>query len=78
MLRVLLFYVPGESAAKNPDYYARNADEVWIYRHLFSATKRWAVGVASRGAGNKGPSDTRIEFYRNWSASLVPDRLPPW
>ena len=74
LLRVMLFHTPGDSPAKNPDYYARSADEVWVYRFLFSASKRWAIGAASEGSGQKDPArETGIEFYRNWSASLMPD-----
>ena len=74
LLRFMLFHTPGDSPAKNPDYYARNADEVWVYRYLFSATKRWAIGAAADGSGPKDAArETGIEFYRNWSASLMPD-----
>ena len=74
LLRVLLFHTPGDSPAKNPDYYARSGDEVWVYRYLFSATKRWAIRAAADGSGPKDAArETGIEFYRNWSASLMPD-----
>ena len=44
-------------------------DELWIYRHIFSAAKPWAVGVF----GAQSSNETGIEFYRKWAASLTPD-----
>ena len=69
LLRLSLFHSAFDFASKDPEYYARNADELWIYRYLFSSSKRWAVAAQ----GESGASDTRIEFYRNWATSLMPD-----
>src|SRR2546429_3186465 len=69
LLRLSLFHSAFDLASKDPEYYARNADELWIYRYLFSSSSRWAVAAQ----GENGKSDTRIEFYRNWATSLMPD-----
>jgi len=69
LLRFSLFHTSGELASKDPEYYARTLDELWIYRQLFSAGTPWAVGAAQAGAS----SDTSIEFYKSWATSLVPD-----
>lgn len=69
LLRIALFHTSVELAAKDPEYYAKSLDELWIYRHLFSASKRWTVGARRPEAAG----ETTIEFYKNWAASLVPD-----
>lgn len=69
LLRVSLFHSSVGLASQDPEYYARNLDELWIYRQLFSGSKRWTVG--SRGQDASG--ETRIEFYRKWGTSLKPD-----
>jgi hypothetical protein len=69
LLRLSLFHSSVELASQNPEYYARTLDELWIYRQLFSASKRWAVDNRAPDAAG----ETRIEFYRNWPASLMPD-----
>ena len=69
LLRYSLFSSSLELGSQDPDFYARNLDEVWVYRHLFSANKRWTVG-----AGNADSSgETQIEFYKRWPTSLMPD-----
>jgi hypothetical protein len=35
-----------------PEYYARSLDELWVYRHLFSSAKPWAVGLLGAQASN--------------------------
>lgn len=69
LLRLSLFRVPGRFASQDPTYYARTFDELWIYRHLFSASKRWAVAFERAPA----TPETPIEFYRKWATSLMPD-----
>jgi len=78
LLRYALFHTTVELGAKEPQYYARSLDELWIYRHLFSTSERWIVApgdtresTAADAAGENGGS--RIEFYRRWPASLMPD-----
>jgi hypothetical protein len=69
LLRYSLFHVKVELASQEPEYYARTLDELWIYRHLFSTNKRWAVGSGQADA----TGETGIEFYKKWPTSLVPD-----
>ena len=69
LLRISLFHTTAELAAKDPEYYARSLDELWVYRHLFSASTPWAVGSGQVNAS----SETSIEFYKSWATSLVPD-----
>ena len=69
VVRASLFHTSLEFASQDPEYYARSLDELWIYRHIFSAAKPWAVGVL----GAQPSNETGIEFYRKWAASLTPD-----
>jgi hypothetical protein len=48
LLRVSLFHSSVEFASQDPEYYARTLDELWIYRQLFSRSKRWSVPVSLR------------------------------
>ncbi len=69
LLRWILFHTSLALAAKDPAFYARSLDEVWVYRHLF-------VGGGRDGMVPDQPvatRDTGIEFYRRWPASLEPD-----
>jgi hypothetical protein len=70
LLRFTLFHSSAEFASQNPEYYARTLDELWIYRHLFSGSKRWTVGAGQADATR----ETSIEFYRKWPTSLTPDK----
>ena len=70
LLRITLFHSSVEFASQDPEYYARTLDELWIYRQLFSASKRWTVGAGQPDA----TGETRIEFYRKWPTSLIPDQ----
>ena len=74
LLRFALFHTSVGLAAKNPYYYAFSADELWIYRYLFSSSKRWAITAEPRNASQ----ETGIEFYRKWSTSLEPDAELGW
>ena len=69
LLRLSLFHSSFDFASKDPEYYARTLDELWIYRFLFSSSKRWSLAAQ----GENASGETRIEFYRNWSTSLMPD-----
>jgi hypothetical protein len=69
LLRISLFHTSAELASKDPEYYARSLDELWVYRHLFSATTPFAVGLGTADAS----SETSNEFYKSWATSLVPD-----
>ena len=69
LLRISLFHSSVEFASQDPEYYARTLDELWIYRQLFSRSKRWTVGAGQPDA----TGETRIEFYRKWPTSLTPD-----
>ena len=69
LLRFTLFHSPGKYASQDPEYYARTLDELWIYRQLFSASQRWTVGAGQADATR----ETRIEFYKKWPTSLIPD-----
>ena len=70
LLRVSLFHSSVGFASQDPEYYARTLDELWIYRQLFSRSKRWTVGAGQPDA----TGETRIEFYRKWPTSLTPDK----
>ena len=70
LLRVSLFHSSIEFASQDPEYYARTLDELWIYRQLFSRSKRWTVGAGQPDT----TGETRIEFYRKWPTSLTPDK----
>ena len=69
LLRLSLFGTSIDFASKDPAYYARTLDELWIYRYLFSSSKRWTVAEGEHDSSR----ETGIEFYRNWAASLTPD-----
>ena len=69
LLRISLFHTSAELASKDPEYYARSLDELWVYRHLFSATTPFAVGSGTAD----GSTETSNEFYKSWATSLVPD-----
>jgi len=69
LLRYSLFGSSLELGSQDPEFYARDVDEVWVYRYLFSANKRWVVGAGQTDAGG----ETQIEFYKRWPTSLVPD-----
>ena len=68
-MRFSLFNAPGQFASQDPAYYARTSDELWIYRYLFTSNKRWAVASGQPDASQ----ETRIEFYKRWATSLMPD-----
>ncbi|HET7033243.1 MAG TPA: hypothetical protein VFJ48_08975, partial [Casimicrobiaceae bacterium] len=74
LLRFALFHTSADLPAKNPYFYAFDADELWIYRYLFSSTKRWAITPEASDAS----AETGIEFYRKWSTSLEPDAELGW
>jgi hypothetical protein len=69
LLRYSLFGSSLQLGSQDPEFYARDLDELWVYRHLFSANKRWAVGTGQADASG----ETQIEFYKHWPASLIPD-----
>ena len=69
LLRWVLFHTAADVGAKDATYYARNGDELWIYRYWFAP--RHAQGFAGDRLGSSAAS--RIEFYRNWGTSLMPD-----
>ena len=71
LLRFALFHTELQLAAKDPAYYARTLDELWVYRHLFSNAGQLSAAPDQAG----GMRDSSIEFYRDWSASLQPDSL---
>ena len=68
-LRWVLFDSSLDVGAKDPAYYARDLDELWIYRQLFTNRGGWQIG-SDRGEGTNASS---IPFYRDWGASLVAD-----
>lgn len=68
LLRVSLFHTSAELASKDPEYFARFLDELWVYRHLFSATTPWAVGLGKSSAS----SEISNEFYKSWGPASSP------
>jgi hypothetical protein len=69
LVRWSLFHTSLDLATKDPEYYARTADELWIYRALFAGPHDDAATIG----GSEFRRDTRIPFYQRWAASLVPD-----
>lgn len=68
-LRWALFHTSIDLAAKDPAYYARTQDELWVYRILFSGGRPVAGATEQPG----GMRDSQIAFYRAWATSLQPD-----
>jgi hypothetical protein len=70
-VRWSLFQATGDFATKDPRYYARTPDELWIYRYLFAGS-RDVTGSSPIGQSEPA-SDSQNPFYRQWAASLAPD-----
>lgn len=74
LVRWALFDAPFAVGAREPAWYARDADELWVYRHLFSR----GGGRSAAPDRPDSASDSRIPFYRDWATSLMPDAELGW